>query len=259
MSSEPIDQTPTTEVTEPTTESATEQTSSSSSSPEMGELLKQLKAQTEQNAALQAQQAEASKQMELLSSKVNEYQSVGKKRRQDALEGTVKDWVTQIVETHKNELGPYEDKLKDILSAMKNHEDATPMVQMLSCAATAHSSSTSKLNKAYQELKEARNANKRLRTQVEESLKPAFSQTSERFKASTGPAAPEKSPDAYSNMFTAKKTARYGTGMAQTNPEFYAAIKRSANTIPSGSAMRPNIDMSLYSKSRQNSWLGGGR
>ena len=234
------------------TESPSE--ASSTPSPEMQELLKQLQSQTEQNAVLQREHTDAVKKVGDLGKELEDYKSVGKKRRQEALDGAVKDWVTQMIGTHNKELGPYESKLTEILSAMKNHEDATPLVQMLSCAATASASSTSKLNKAYQDLKESQATNKRLRTRVEESSKPAFASETERFSA---PSPPEAPSDAYSSMFTnsVSSSQRYGKGMAQTNPGLYTAIRRSAAGMTSGTAMRPNIDLSLYSKPRQMGWM----
>jgi len=218
---------------------------------EMHALLEELRKQTEANQSLKKQQEESASQMAALNERVGKYQMAGTKRRQEALDGAVKDWVAKMVQTHQKELGPYEGQLQEVLSAMKNHDDADPLVQMLSCAATASAASTSKLNKAYQDLKDAQQKAKRIKTQYDETQKPAMTSETSRFAAPAAPAPPTPAPtDAYSRMFDASTTssARRGGGLAAANPDMWRAIRTTASTMPTGSAMRPAFNTSMFSK-----------
>jgi hypothetical protein len=234
------------------------ESASSTDSSLQNELLLQLKEQTTANAALRAKQETAQEQMAELTKRVEDYQSVGQKRRQEAIDGAVKDWVAQMVKTHKSELGPYEQKLTEMIGALPAHDDADSVVSLLACAAAGQADSTSKLNKAYQDLKSEQDSNKRLKVQMEAGRTPAFSQTAEKFNPppTKGPTPPTTS-DAFQSMFGAVETAagsRRGGGMAAINPGMYSAIRARAATLPRGSAMQPHFDMSMFSKNAQSSF-----
>lgn len=255
---------PTMSTSETTTEpvAQTESTDSKTESPasEMQELLEQLRAQSELVAKQKLEHEANAKRMAELSERVTKYEKVGTERRKRALDGAVKDWVGKMVETHTKELGPYESQLKELLGAM-TREDAEPMVQMLSCAASASAASTSKLNKAYQDLKDAQQSAKRYKKQYEDTQKPAFADPSQRFKAPDAPAPPSSAPaapksDIYSRMFTRKSTSEVqrGGGLMKTNPDLWSAIRSSASQMPSGGARNPAFDTSMFSESKRKSW-----
>lgn len=252
------------ESTEPTTtpttiEQPTASTNAASESsavaPEMQELLNQLKEQSATNAALRQKHDASAAQLEALSAKITDYQSAGKRKRETALNGAVKQWMDQMVKTHSDQLGPHETKLRQLMESMKNNDEADPMVQMLACAATASNTSTTKLNEAYQHLKQEQEANKRLKAAVEEATKPAFASSSDRFQP-PAPTPEPKAPQAQLDMF-ARVTARpnQGRGMASTNPGLWNAIRQTASNMPGGNVRRPGIDMSIYSARTRNALL----
>lgn len=251
-------ETPTTVDSGETDHNATESSSSNNANNEMHELLEQLRSQAEANVKYKMQQDANEKKMTELATRVQKYEQVGSDRRKRALDGAVKDWVGKMVETHAKELGPYENQLKELIGAMKNHEDAEPMVQMLSCAASASAESTSKLNKAYQDLKDANQQAKRFKSQYEASQKPAFAQQSDRFKAPAPPTkaadAPPAAPsDAYVRMFSRKSTSgqQGGGGLAAANPSMWNAIRSRAANLPTGSAKNPAFDTTMFSEDMQ--------
>ena len=206
--------------------------------------MNELRTQAQVNAQMQSQ-------LQDLQSRLEKYQEVGQKRRQEALDGAVKDWVKQILETHKSELGQYESKYKEIFDAMQKNEEAEPMVQLLSCAAARSAASTAAFEKKYQA---AQSENKRLKQQIE-SAKPAFARTTERFAPKAPEAAPSSTPtpDAYNRMFTrpsAGASAMRGGGMRSTNPDMWASMMRRAGEMPSGGS-KQRFDTSLYSNDRK--------
>ena len=96
------------------------------------------------------------------------------------IEGTLKDYVKMMMDTYKEQLGPYADSLQKMFEGMKESEQSEPMLKLLSCAASAHGSNTAKLEEQYQ-------AQKRLKTELSQHQKqmsslttPAFSGPRER-------------------------------------------------------------------------------
>jgi hypothetical protein len=208
-------------------------------------VLNELRQQAEVNARMQAQLAE-------LQSQLSEYKKVGQKRRQDALDGGVKDWFQSILKKFPQELGEHSDKFQEIFKAMTENEEAEPMVKLLSCAASQHKQSTVELEKKYQaERAQWESERKRMKTQLE-ATKPAFSEAKERFQppsaAPPPPSAPSAPSDAYQRMFTTPTTTVRGRGggMAQTNPTLYNMIRTKASSMPDGGS-KAAFDTSLYS------------
>lgn len=238
------DQAPTTTAAEetpvPETPSETPETPAAQ---QQASVMSELKQQSAMNSQMAAKLSE-------LQNQLSEYQQVGQKRRQETLEGTVKDWVQKILETHKQELGQFEGKYKEMFEAMTKNEEAEPMVQLLSCAARRSANSTAQAEKKYQN---SQQENKRLRTQLE-AAKPALAQVRERFAPPAEPAAPKT--DAYSRMFSApveQRTRNLG-GLRAANPDMYGSLMSKASSMPSGGS-KQSFDTSLYS-SEAKSKLG---
>jgi len=247
----------TTPPTDPVADVSEQTPDTTDTNSEMQDLLEALRSTSETVAKQKIEQEASATRMSELNARVEKYEKVGSERRKRALDGAVKDWVGKMVSTHAKELGPYESQLQELLGAM-NQEEAEPMVQMLSCAASASADSTSKLNKAYQDLKEAQSQAQRFKSQIEESQKPAFSDQQDRFKApaptSDAPRAPPAPSDAYQRMFARKADpdTQRGGGMMSADPSMWAAIMSRASGMPTGSAMRPAFDTKMYSKGMQN-------
>ena len=205
-------------------------------------VMNELRTQTDINAAMQSKLQE-------LQSQLKGYQQVGQKRRQEALDGAVKDWVKQILETHKSELGQYEGKYNEMFAAMTKNEEAEPMVQLLSCAAARSKASTAAYEEKYQA---AQQENKRLRTQIQNN-RPAFAEPQERFAAPPAPA-PTPAPDAYSRMFSSSSssstTGARGGGMRTVNPGMWGAMMNRASAMPDGGS-KQTFDTSLFSEQRR--------
>lgn len=117
----------------------------------MGELLSQLKELREHNKSLVEQNTE--------------HQKIGKRKREAAVDGSIREMVKKLYEEYDS-LGLHKDELEQQLSAMKESPQANGIVEMLSCAAAAQSSSVVQLEKALQDRKKLLEENKRLKTQV---------------------------------------------------------------------------------------------
>ena len=206
------------------------------------DVMNELRQQADTNARMSAQLAE-------LQSQLGEYKKVGQKRRSDAISGGVKDWFDSIVAKFPKEMGAHSDKFSEIFKAMAQNDEAEPMVQLLSCAATAHKSSTVALEKKYQEERSSWDSErKRMKTQLDAS-KPAFAEPKERFEAPIAPSA----PDAYNRMFGEAPqvaAAQRGSGMRGTNPAMYNTLMKRASAMPDGGSKQA-FDTSLYSSARR--------
>ena len=213
------------------------------------DVMNELRQQADTNARMSQQLAE-------LQAQLSEYKKVGEKRRSDAISGGVKDWFESIVKKFPKEMGEHHEKFNEIFQAMAKNDEAEPMVQLLSCAATAHKTSTVALEKKYQDDRASwETERKRMRTQLD-AAKPAFAETQERFQAPSAPPAPAAAPDAYNRMFAGPASAvtQRGVGMRGTNPDMYKNIMRRASAMPDGGVNSQTSDTSLYSNSSKLGW-----
>ena len=95
------------------------------------ELMTQMKDQQSQFAALQAR-FEAEKKARAA---VEEKMEVSNKRKRDerarVVDGTLKEYISNMMNKFSNELSPYKDDLAKIISGMKDAEEAEPMIKLL--------------------------------------------------------------------------------------------------------------------------------
>ena len=207
------------------------------------DVMNELRQQADTNAHMSQQLAEMQAQL-------NEYKKVGQKRRSDAISGGVKDWFESIVQKFPKEMGEHSAKFSEIFKAMAQNDEAEPMVQLLSCAATAHKSSTVALEKKYQAERASWDTERtRMKTQLE-AAKPAFAEPTERFQP---PPAPSET-DAYDRMFGEQTSAggqQRGGGMRSTNPALYSTLMQRASAMPNGGS-KATFDTSLYSSARRS-------
>jgi hypothetical protein len=117
----------------------------------MGEILCELKMLREKNRLLESQN--------------EEHQKIGKRKREAAVDGRIREMVAKLYAEYDS-LDLHKDELEAQLEAMKNSPQANGIVEMLSCAAAAQHSSVVQLEKALQERKKLLEENKRLKTQV---------------------------------------------------------------------------------------------
>ena len=230
---------PTPPPTEPTAEPTAEPTNDEAPTSVINELRQQAEAA-----------ASFKEQLEEMKAQLSQYQQVGQKRRTEALGGAVKDWFENIIKSYPKELGEHSAKFQEIFKAMAQNEEAEPMVQLLSCAASNHRASTVALEQKYQtDRQNWEQETKRLKSQLQ-AAKPAFAEPTERFK----PSAPTPPPtDAYNRMFGAAARGsgggeRRGGGMRTSNPGMWNAMMQRASTMPNGGS-KQTFDTSLYSKS----------
>jgi len=147
----------------------------------MTEIMEQMKKQQSDLLALQ-QQLQQSEDARAIAEKQVEASNKRKRdERSSVIEGTLKDYVKKMMETYKEQLGPYADSLQKMFEGMKESEQSEPMLKLLSCAASAHGANVDKLEAQYQ-------AQKKLKTELTEHQKklssmstPAFSAPTERF------------------------------------------------------------------------------
>jgi len=184
MSTESVDSPSTAEQPAATdTASTNEAVASPDSNPVLTELLQQLKTQS---AQLKEQEAKFSQLQESNSAYLSELDTLkasSKRKREEAIEGTIKDFVKNMITKYQKELKPHADSLANMFQGMKESHQAEPMLALLECAAAAGRDSTTRLEEAYQ-------ANKRLKTQIGDVQKelttaktPAFSDRKSRFTA----------------------------------------------------------------------------
>ena len=228
------------------------QTVTDASSPDMvKQLLEQVRLLTEKQTKLDQENENLKSSNAQFAEKVEIVEAAGKRKREQAIDGSIKDYFQTLMAKYEETLKPHETEIGSMLERMKGNSASEPLVQALACAAAAAKGSVAELEKAYQ-------SNKRLKTEIDakdELLKnqttQAFAKPAERVvtEVRADASATASASSSIDNIFSAHSGRRgqlKGRGMKETNPEMFKQLIASA---PMGQGL-PKLDefMGLFKK-----------
>lgn len=212
-----------------TTAIAAPKTASADQNSMMSQLLEQVKKLTEQNAKHKASaKTQADKYSKYEEQMVKE-QELGKRKREQAVDGSIKDYFQRLIAKYQKELAPYEPELNQMVEGMKSNAAATPMVEALACCAAMSASSVTELEAAYQENKRLKTELEKNQTELKATLEPHFSQQNQRVQE-VKVAASGSAGSNYASIFSTNTAPKYGksAGMRETNPQMWTDLLKSA-------------------------------
>ena len=176
--------------------------------------------------------------------KVNAYAAKGKRKRSALIDDSVKKLVQHLLksEEFREQLKPQEEQIDAIMEGLKDSEEAAPLVDVVACAASALTRSTTKLEAEYQATKRLKTENEELKQQIATYQKPALESARERFGGAkkAPPQAPASAPQwsQVARMPRGMKPMQAPkTGMQVQNPEFWKELvgrSRQSNTTGMG-------------------------
>lgn len=234
----------------PTVDSATKAPQADQNSM-MSQLLEQVKKLTEQNAKLNAKSKSQAEKYAKYEEQMAKEQELGKRKREQAVDGSIKDYFKQLIAKYQKELAPYEPELNQMVEGMKGNAAATPMVEALACCAAMSASSTTELEAAYQENKRLKLELEKNQSELKATLEPHFSQQSQRVQEVKAAASANSagSSNDYASIFSTNSAPKYGksAGMRETNPQMWSDL---LNSAPKTSGM-PTVEDFIGLKNRK--------
>jgi len=228
---------------------------SETSSPEMvRQLLEQVRALTEAQTKVDQENATLKEANAKFAEQVEKTEAAGKRKREAAIDGSIKEYFKTLLAKYESELKPHEAEIDGMFEGMKNNAEAEPMIQALQCAAAAAAGSVTELEEQYQANKKLKTELDALQSKLAEQSKPMFANKQERVEtavvsatasADTAPAQPKTFNSIFSKPVRTPASLK-GAGMRETNPEMWKDLMNSA---PRGTGM-PKIDafMSMIQK-----------
>ena len=197
----------------------------------MTQVLEQVKQISEAHALTTAKNGELQAKYDAAAQKVEAVEAVGKRKREQAVDGTIKDFFSNLMAKYESELKPHEEELGTIVENMKLNAGSTPMVEAISCAAAQHAKSTVELEKAYQEIKRLKTDRAVQDAQVANANTTMFGQPSERVQVDAVAiadvaAAPTRNPSFFATGVS--KTVGQSRGMKELNPGLWDDLCRSS-------------------------------
>lgn len=219
---------------------------STQSNPDMvKQLLEQVKSLTEAQTLREKENADLRSANDKFASQVAKSDAAGKRKRETAIDGSIKEWMQTLLAKYETELKPHEEDLQGMFDGMKNNAEAEPMIQALACAAAAAKGSVTELETQYQANKKLKKDLADLQAKLSEQSTPMFSQKQERVEtvsaqasASNQPAEPKTFNSIFSRPMRTPSTLK-GAGMRETNPTMWKDLMDSA---PRGNVGMPKID-----------------
>lgn len=212
----------------------------------MGELISELKALRERNQQLIAQN--------------EEHQKIGKRKREAAVDGSIRDMVLKLYEEYES-LGLHKNELEEQLAAMKDSPHANGIVEMLSCAAAKQTASVVQLEKALQERKKLAEENKRLKTQVAMFADPSERTVTETVNAVASRTKAPESTNKFDALFGApvssSKSVGKSRGMKELFPNMFENMISSAGPSSTGMQKFGQNDISLFNSKMNKSRVQG--
>lgn len=213
--------------------------SSSTSSPVLSELLAQLKDQTaqinswkEKHTSTEAALKQANEERTAYQQQLDTLQASNKRKREEAIEGTIKDFVENMIKKYQKELKPHADDLANMFQGMKNSAQAEPMLALLECAAASGKASTTQLEKAYQETKSLKEQIQSVKKEVIGLKTPQFETSSERFAKKARVAAPTASAVRMPTGMTLPTASK--SGMQNAYPDLWSKLMTTGPNVGPG-------------------------
>lgn len=184
------------------------------------EIMEQMKQQQSDLLALQKQLQASEEARAIAEQQVQASNKRKREERSSVIEGTLKDYVKKMMQTYKDQLGPYADSLQKMFEGMKESEQSEPMLKLLSCAASAHGTNTAKLEEQYQAQKKLKTKLSAQEKQLSSLSTPAFSAPTERFVAKQP--APRLPVPSLPSGIQLPRASR--AGMQTRNPDLWAQL-----------------------------------
>jgi len=215
----------------------------------VGELMSQLQALREQN--------------KLLTNQNMDHQKIGKRKREAAVDGSIREMVAKLYEKYES-LGLHKDELDQQLDAMKASPNADGIVEMLSCVAAQHSSSVVELEKALQERKKLAEENKRLKTQITRFADPAertvetVTAVASKGRAAAPAAAPNQFDALFGSVAASAPAVGKARGMQELYPNMFDNLVSSAGPGGTGMQKFSSNDSKFFNSKMTNAKLDGG-
>ena len=222
---------PTATTTEPTTTAApSTNVPAADQNSMMSQLLEQVKKLTEQNAKQKASAKAQADKYSKYEEQMAKEQELGKRKREQAVDGSIKDYFKRLMDKYQKELAPYEPELNQMVEGMKSNAAATPMVEALACCAAMSATSVTELEAAYQENKRLKTELEKNQTELKATLEPHFSQQSQRVQEVKAVASSNTDSSNYASIFNSSSAPKYGksVGMRETNPQMWSDLLSSA-------------------------------
>jgi hypothetical protein len=195
---------------------------------EFDNMMKKMKDQATELMALQDRFKQSEEARLTAETEIKGVREQKKRKREKVIEGTIKDFVGQMVSKWKNELNPHAGDLEKLLSSMKENESAEPMLALLSCAASTYGKNTTELEKQYQEHKRLKMSLEQTKGELSKMKQPAFVSPTERFVDTAKTAAPRVRVSQHlpSGIQLPRQSL---AGMQTTNPDMWSRMTTGSN------------------------------
>tara|TARA_B110000196_G_scaffold319225_1_gene336674 strand:+ start:701 stop:1933 length:1233 start_codon:yes stop_codon:yes gene_type:complete len=198
----------------------------------MTQLLEQVKALTEKNTKMEESTKANAEKYASFEEQMKKEKEIGQKKREQAIDGSIKDMFQQLFEKYQSELSPYQDDLTNMMAGMKENAHSTPMVEALACAAAMSSASTVELEAAYQENKKLKAELDSNKKELASAMNPYFSSKRQRLETLEAKASidsGESSTSAQAPIQSIFRTHRVttvpaGRGMKELNPGMWTDL-----------------------------------
>jgi len=190
------------------------------------ELLSQMKEQQNALTAMKKKLGMAEEAKDVAEKKVEASNKRKRDERVKVVDGTLKEYISQMMSKFNDELAPYKDDLAKIVNGMKDHEESEPMIKLLSCAASAYGKNTHALETQFQKAKKLKTMLEKTRGELQEKTKPAFTNKQDRFKEIPKPSPPKQQirlPPGISLV------PRGEAGMQALNPTLWQSLAATAS------------------------------
>ena len=217
------------------------------------QLLEQVKKLTEQHTLNKRENDQLKEANGKFAAQVEQQEAAGKRKRENLLNGSVKEYFAELMNKYETELKPHEEQLQGMMDAMKSNSASEPMVQALACAAAAAKGSVTELEESYQAQKKLKTEIDELKAKMTNQATPMFGKKEERVEvveAQASKTASPAEPNTFNSIFGGvplrTPASMKGAGMRERNPAMWNDLLKNA---PRGKGM-PKIDafMSMIQK-----------
>jgi len=215
----------------------------------MKELLAQVKGLSENMALIKKENETLTSTNAQYAVEAERTQAAGKRKREVAVDGTIKDFFSNLMDKFKTELQPHTEDLNGIVESMKENPASEPMIAAIECCAAQATKSTVELEAAYQENKRLKTELSEFTSKLAEASRPAFSDRADRVEikavASAAVAAPPAAAARHASIFSpAPLSGAPGgraAGMKELNPGLWNDMW-TATAHSRGSTGMPSIE-----------------
>jgi len=215
------------------------------------ELLDLVTKQQAEVSVLQKKYKEEQKARAAAEKKASKLGEVGKRKRTSVIEGAIKEMVTKLMADKEfcAKLKPQEGELKDLFEGMKDSDDASPLVDLVSCCASQIARNTAELETEYQRSKKLKTDNDTLTARLEGLQQPALATARQRFggddstRPAAAPKAPPSAPPSAASEWTRigqrmprgmEPVAKPRDGASVRHPEFWKALTSGGTGVGAG-------------------------